>query len=429
MTNSFNLEGRRPNKANGAPPPAKTAAEAPSAWLELLDGPGIAVDDPELEYIIAALGMTAGSGAPHMFAGYGFSGKTMLAQALALAVAAGRMAWGGMSCRAGRVVHVDLEQGKRLTKRRYKRLAYGMGIDLAELGDRIALAARPDLKLVADHRERWLALMKGRSLIIIDSWRAACPGIDENSSAVRESLDMLGALSEETGCRAIVIHHARKPNEHDAGGSKFSIRGSSGFYDGCDAIYVFAAQKGEPIKIACEKAREHGEPVDEIAVEIHDVAGEFGPKSGLAIKLYGVERIAHLRAERVAAANDAAMRAVLPKVVEAVTKAHSLGASLASIDAIRSAVHAGKPAVQAAVQEAIESGHIYRAKAGRSTEFRPGRAPADDGGPEDRPRTDGGPGPAQLTEDQDRQPRRSGPSSDVDGEGDGVTEDRSEVPS
>ncbi len=411
MSNVISLEG-------------KPAAPDPNA-IVLLNGPALATDDPPLEYIVEALGMTAGSGAPHMFAGYGFSGKTMLAQALVLAMAAGRAAWGGLRCTAADVVHADLEQGVRLTKRRYKRLAHAMGIDLAELGDRIVVASRPDLRLVAEHRDRWVSLMKGRALIVIDSWRAACPDVDENSSEVRRSLDLLGSLSEETGCRAIVIHHARKPQQDDAG-AKFTIRGSSGFYDGCDAIYVFTAQKGEPIKIACEKAREHGELVDDLNVEIQDVPGDFGPKSGLAIKLFSAERIEHVRAEKAAAQEAAALRVVQPKVVAAVARACANGAPLASVDAIRMAVRAMKSTVALAVQGAIEAGEIHRAKVGRSSEFRPGAAPRVDGGLKDSPRTNGGLSPAGLTEDSDSSLKESSPSSTSEGcveSGTAATED------
>lgn len=351
-------------------------AAPPKDEDELLDGPALALADPDLEYLIASLGMTAGSGAPHMFAGYGFSGKTMLAQALALAMASVRKAWGGLECMPGRVLHVDLEQGKRLTKRRYKKLAHAMGIELGALGDRLVVAARPSLRLVPEHHDRWVKLMTGRTLVIIDSWRAACPSVDENSSDVRQSLDMLGSLSEVTGCRALVIHHARKPQDGESG-SRFTIRGSSGFYDGCDAIYVFSAQKGEPIKISCEKAREHGEIVEDVIVEIQDVPGEHGPKTGVTLRLFGAERIEHVRAEKAAVAEAAAVRAMRPKVVEAVARAHAGGTPLGAVDDIRDVVHGKKPTVSAAVREALEAGEIHRVNlGGKKAEFRPGKGPS-----------------------------------------------------
>ena len=54
-----------------------------------------------------------------------------------------------------RVLHVDLEQGDRLTRRRDQRLAAAMGVDLPSLGDAIALAVMPQLSLVREHFVQW----------------------------------------------------------------------------------------------------------------------------------------------------------------------------------------------------------------------------------------------------------------------------------
>jgi RecA-family ATPase len=129
---------------------------------------------------------------------------------IALSLTAARPVWGFYSCRdPRRVGHVDFEQGERLTRIRYKRLARAMGIDLASLGDAIALAVMPPIKLAREHASHWRRLMTGRDLIIVDSLRAATAGEDENSSQIRGALDMLGEVSERTGCRALIIHHAR----------------------------------------------------------------------------------------------------------------------------------------------------------------------------------------------------------------------------
>jgi hypothetical protein len=61
-----------------------------SELIALLDGPALAVPLPPLEYLVKEIGLVAGSGAPHLVAGYGFTGKTLAMQALALSLAAGR---------------------------------------------------------------------------------------------------------------------------------------------------------------------------------------------------------------------------------------------------------------------------------------------------------------------------------------------------
>ena len=148
----------------------------------VLTGPAIAAPLPEIAYLVRELGLVAGGGAPHLVAGYGFAGKTLALQSLALALAAARPVWGAYACRdVRRVLHVDLEQGDRLTRRRYQRLAAAMGVDLAGLGDSLGLAVMPPLSLNASHADGWRALMAGRDLVIIDSLHRRNQG--RNSSA------------------------------------------------------------------------------------------------------------------------------------------------------------------------------------------------------------------------------------------------------
>lgn len=270
--------------------------------LRLLDGPAIAAPLPDLEFVCAEMGLVAGGGAPHMIAGYGFSGKTVAAQAMCLALAAGRPIWGVYRAPKTRVVHVDAEQGERLTRRRYQRLARAAGIDLPTLGDDIALTCLSGLMLHESRVADWQTLMSGRGLIVIDSLRAVTGGIDENDSAIRGPLDMLTRLSEQTKCRALVLHHGRKPAEGSSVDDKYAIRGSGAIFDACDTAYVFAAGKGDPVSVRQVKSRSFGEPIDDFAIVINDVAGDGDdPKWGLSVRVHGAELIERRREERVAA--------------------------------------------------------------------------------------------------------------------------------
>jgi hypothetical protein len=141
--------------------------------------------------------------------------------------------------------------------------------------------------------------MSGRDLAIVDSLRAASAGQDENDSGIRTGLDMLGAVSEATGCRALVIHHARKQGPDDPGG-RYAIRGSSAIFDSVDAAYLFSAGKGEPVHVEQVKARSHGEPVEDFALVISDVDRDGDPRAGLSVEVRGAELVAERRA---AAAN------------------------------------------------------------------------------------------------------------------------------
>lgn len=275
------------------------APDSAASRMALLDGPALALPLEPLDYLIAEIGCVAGGGAPHMIAGYGFVGKTIAIQSALLGLAAHRSVWGAYrSRRARRVMHVDLEQGERLTRRRYQRLALAMGVHLPSLGDSLACAVMPAISLTAEHEDAWRELMTNRDAIVIDSLRAATAGADENDSGIRAGLDMLGKLSESTGCRPLVIHHARKPSGDDTSGGRYSIRGSSALYDACDSVYTFSAEKGEPVLVDHVKARSHGEPTDSIALVIEDVATESDPRGALRVAVHGAELVAQRREER-----------------------------------------------------------------------------------------------------------------------------------
>ena len=121
-------------------PPPEVAAELereaplkPTEGITFLSGAAIAAPLPPLEYIIPRMGMPSGAGAPHMAAGYGFSGKTLASQVMLVCLAANRKVWGSFDGpgRPLNVGHVDAEQGEALTRKRYQRASLGHGIDLA----------------------------------------------------------------------------------------------------------------------------------------------------------------------------------------------------------------------------------------------------------------------------------------------------------
>lgn len=149
---------------------------------------------------------------------------------------------------------------------------------------------------------------------------------------LRAGLDMLGALGEETGCRALVIHHARKPTEDDPGG-KFAIRGSGAIYDALDAAYIFSAPKGEPVSVANEKARSHGELVEPWALVIRDVEIDGDPRAGLSVEVRGIELVHERREAREAVVQRDEVR----RDAEAVRKVLGSQPGLAS-GALRAAV-------------------------------------------------------------------------------------------
>lgn len=220
---------------------------------------------PRIDWLCEGLRL-ARTGGVVLFAGYGYSGKSIFSQALALAVAGGTAVGERHPCRRGPIVHLDWEQGAYMTNLRYQRLSLGMGIHpqrggTAAFGGALAVQSFPGLRLdQAGVEDRLRKLMEGRRLLIVDSLRAACPSLDENSSEIRRPLDMLNALADRTGCVPVVIHHAKKKQEAMSSDLRTVVRGSSAIFDAAASVYVFTAKEGEPVLVSHVKER-FGRPV------------------------------------------------------------------------------------------------------------------------------------------------------------------------
>lgn len=239
---------------------------------------------PPVPWLVAGLKMAPGP--PIMFAGYGFSRKTMAAQDMALSVASGRDVLGVYRPQRGRVVHLDYEQGQRLTRDRYQRLAKGKGIDLRELADdQLRVACFPRFYLAAPEAEElMLRASEGVAFLLIDSMVAALR-MEEKDSSIREPLDMLSRVSERTGCTFAVIHHARKPSSEGEGEARFTIRGSSAIFDACSGIFVFGAKKDDPWSVVQHvKERNEGLVLPDFGVRTADIQGLDGdPRWGVRV--------------------------------------------------------------------------------------------------------------------------------------------------
>lgn len=271
--------------------PKPDSPRRPARSIVTVDATEIARPLPALSYLVPSLGIA--SGAPVLVAGYGFSGKTVSLQSLALSVASGRPLWGVYSVREGRVRHFDFEQGSRVSHERYQRLARGMGIDLAGLGDRLTLAVNPAAYLDDDDAEEAYArAFEGVDLAIVDSLRAAAPTFDENSSEIRRPIDLAFRAAELHGTIVVFIHHARKPKSDDPAGARYKIRGSSALFDAGGSTFLFAAEKDQPTRVTHEKCRNRGITVDDFGLRVEDVEIDGDARAGL--------RVVHLEREQLA---------------------------------------------------------------------------------------------------------------------------------
>jgi RecA-family ATPase len=129
---------------------------------------------------------------------------------------------------------------------------------------------------------------------MIDSFRAAIPGQDENESSVRTFLDKLTRVSETTGCSFVVLHHAGKGSKEKDGREKG--RGSGAIFDACGTVLDLQASKPfEPIRIELVKtsANLEGRSPQPFYVEFQDITTDDGAdtKAGLLVEHKTVEQV------------------------------------------------------------------------------------------------------------------------------------------
>lgn len=241
-------------------------------------------------------------GRPTMIAGYGYSGKTLAAQCAALQLAAGRSIWGtgrgdGFAIAApSRVLHLDYEQGRTATLRRYQRLAVGLGVGVEDLDGRLDVVSLASVKLNdRDAFDVFARECAGYGVVFLDAFRGAVPGVDENESKVRDFLDVLTRVSDATGSTFVVIHHAGKSKQEDG---RMVLRGSSAIFDACGSVLTLAGSE------------ERGAPKEARQVK-HSAEADRGPIEPFGLLILGEPsrpgapawvRVEYRTAEQVAAA-------------------------------------------------------------------------------------------------------------------------------
>jgi len=342
------------------------ATESQRHRAGILDATAIFAPLPPVRWLCQALDLAPG--APALFAGYGYSGKTVAAQEFALAVATGTPAWGRFPVRQGRVLHIDYEQGSYLTRLRYQRLARARGVDPASLAGRLEVEPLPAWYLDGgDAYEQLVRRCEGVDLVIVDSFRAACPRTDENSSDARVPLDVLGRISEATGAAPLALHHARKPTKDAQGGARMSVRGSGALYDACGTVLVFAGEKGKAVTVSHEKARITGRPCADFGLWIEDVEVDRDPVGGL--------RVAAVDAGGGATPDEAAS-ATFTRVKGRVVELAGFGPIHGGAAYVRSKIGGRRDDVYEALRELVRTGALLKGGSYREPVF---SLPADPG--------------------------------------------------
>lgn len=237
----------------------------PSGDFEIITTDDIAEPLPPRFYPIRSFALAPGP--PTLFLSFSFGGKSVILQDLMLSIATGTRVWGQFGADAGRVLHVDYEQGRDETIDRYQRLARGRGIDIRrDARPRLEATILPKMFINSPGAEEaYKRVCDGRVMCFVDTFAASVPGVEENESAVGEHLYMLGRVSEATGCVMLVAHHMGKASlSKDAPKDPRALaRGSTAIVAAAGYVYALGGGKGEPKLVQQAKARGLGDPMVE----------------------------------------------------------------------------------------------------------------------------------------------------------------------
>lgn len=201
------------------------------AWSTIDAATLDAMTFPAIRYIVPGLipeGLTLLAGKPKF-------GKSYLALDIAVAVASGGVAFGGIDCAAGDVLYAALEDNpRRLQARLRSMLPYGAKperLHIATDWRRVGRGCEDDL-------QQWLDEQANPRLIILDTLARIKPISDGRGSLYDEDHGAIRPLQEiagERGIAILVIHHVRKSEADDIFDT---ISGSNGLMGVADTLMV-----------------------------------------------------------------------------------------------------------------------------------------------------------------------------------------------
>jgi hypothetical protein len=135
-------------------------------------------------------------------------GKSAFAYQMALCVASG-VPFLGHPVRPGRVLYIDLENGRTVIQQLYKSLTRHLGIALPE--DFHLLTERDNL-----HQLEAIVKQFRPVLVIIDSLRAWRPDAESKNEKAASMVNELRKIAKMYHVSFLIIHHVRKPGENGA---------------------------------------------------------------------------------------------------------------------------------------------------------------------------------------------------------------------
>jgi hypothetical protein len=178
-------------------------------------------------------------------------GKSLLALAIAIAVAAGEPV-AGFSPKAGKVVYIDAENGAAEIHRRVRALGLPNGA-----AENLAIFITEGLDLRRDLAELEAVLAAERpALLVLDSFRSLWGGKENDSDETGAVLDRLRNLGRRMDAASLLVHHSGKVGDE--------YRGSTGIGASCELVFGLGREPGDtdPQRrvLACRKSRPAPEP-------------------------------------------------------------------------------------------------------------------------------------------------------------------------
>lgn len=329
-------------QASVAPALPRARPLAPAATIPTIGVTDLFAPLPERTWIVPRLAI-AGGGRPTLIVGPPAAGKTILAQALALACAAGASWCGEHDCARARVLWLDAEVGAWTWRSRIQRLARAAGVTEDDLADRLRVAIHPAFALDAPDAEKILtATCRGFGLVVIDSLSALSGAAEEHTPEIGRLMLMLGRVSSATDAAIVVLHHTRRDGE---------LRGSTSIVAGAECAWHIVDADGAGGTLRHTRSP-MGALLEDVVYRIVDVAIDGDPRGGLALELVG-----HGRA-------DAEYSSLDEELVGA------LRAGPLSIGALSLGVSRRTSDVRAAVDRLVASRRVERVGAGPKSRIR-----------------------------------------------------------
>jgi hypothetical protein len=215
-----------------------------------------------IAYACEGLRLAPSKGKISVIAGQPGGGKGPIANHLAVCFALGLSAFGVHECRTSRVLLIDCE-GSRLTMRRMRRMARGVGHDPSELDGRVLVVDASTIgDMTSDGNQDAIARIVEQhaiDVVILDSYTTAmlASGIESNSPQFALLAQMLGRLDKTV----IAVAHANKASARD-GEPRLSDIAYSGAFGALAQTAIVLHYPDDTdrhtIRVSCARAPETG---------------------------------------------------------------------------------------------------------------------------------------------------------------------------